>query len=563
MNHKVLVFPELFEQLPRVRAFFEEEKLEAVLGSDWKNVFQVLKDCQCSAILLDVSLPMKSGLEICRQIKERESLRFLKVILVASKVTDFIEEQAQLSGCDLFVQKDSCEEKIIDFLKILLSSPSEFLGRDSLRTEVTGKVFYFEGTQIKPGELLNISRSGILFAAEKSITVNTRMTLRLDGPEKNPFDLTIVVARCIHLKTPRGQFLYGIGAKFFNVTETQKNNITWVTKNHSKTTPTLTLDGFREILEKPEKVLSFVLETNLRTPLTPYMQDILPFEKDLIQGTGKAADCTARVVALRTQCNAAIAFVPLISIDRKNLGHIYLPMLSGLLQRSDAIEGEVEEIIRHATSENREADAQALLESVNRLTKAKVKLIFSLDEGFQREGMSLSEIETLDQIHERAILIHNSTRKKNKKNQYDHNKIAEEIQEKSEAKRKKILGLPPPAFMIILLFFFSGLIAWVVLARFERTVTPEELKVPLKIDRATIKEKGLTIIADSDSWRRLSKKDKDLVLQRIEVYLREKSLQPTWLKDNMGKDLASISSKGPKGPKDHDKQISFIRQILR
>jgi len=82
-----------------------EEGFEVVSLTDGETSLLRLADVDPDLILADVFLPGKSGIEICRHVKNDARLRHVRVVLTAGLLEPFDEEEARRAGCDAILKK--------------------------------------------------------------------------------------------------------------------------------------------------------------------------------------------------------------------------------------------------------------------------------------------------------------------------------------------------------------------------------------------------------------------------------------------------------------------------
>ena len=82
-----------------------EEGFEVVSVTDGDSAAARLADVEPDVIVADVFLPGKSGLELCRLVKENPRYRRSRVILTAGILETFDEDAAKQAGCDAIVRK--------------------------------------------------------------------------------------------------------------------------------------------------------------------------------------------------------------------------------------------------------------------------------------------------------------------------------------------------------------------------------------------------------------------------------------------------------------------------
>lgn len=82
-----------------------EEGFEVVTVTDGQTALMRLADVDPDVVLADVSLPRKSGYEICREIKASARHRHVRVVLTAGMLEHFDDAQAIAVRCDAVLKK--------------------------------------------------------------------------------------------------------------------------------------------------------------------------------------------------------------------------------------------------------------------------------------------------------------------------------------------------------------------------------------------------------------------------------------------------------------------------
>jgi CheY-like chemotaxis protein len=97
-----------------------EEGFEVVSLTDGETSLLRLTDVDPDLILADVFLPGKSGIEICRHVKNDSRLRHVRVVLTAGLLEPFDEEEAKRAGCDAILKKPFEASKVMETIHPLV-----------------------------------------------------------------------------------------------------------------------------------------------------------------------------------------------------------------------------------------------------------------------------------------------------------------------------------------------------------------------------------------------------------------------------------------------------------
>ena len=99
-----------------------EEGFEVVTVTDGQTALMRLADVNPDVVFADVSLPRKSGYEICREIKQRARHRHVRVILTAGLLEAFDDAQAATVKCDGILKKPFEASLVLEMLKPLVEA---------------------------------------------------------------------------------------------------------------------------------------------------------------------------------------------------------------------------------------------------------------------------------------------------------------------------------------------------------------------------------------------------------------------------------------------------------
>ncbi len=73
-------------------------------------------------VLLDVMMPLRSGYEVCKRIRERPDWRHIKIVMLSAKGRDAEVNKGLAAGADLYVTKPFSTREMIEKINGLLDS---------------------------------------------------------------------------------------------------------------------------------------------------------------------------------------------------------------------------------------------------------------------------------------------------------------------------------------------------------------------------------------------------------------------------------------------------------
>jgi len=123
--HKVLIVDDDLEILNLTRSLLRRRGFDVIEASDGDEAMRQVLENRPDLVILDVMMPGQSGWEVCRSIRETESLKATGVIMLTGVGQRMNEMTSPLYGADAYLDK-----------------PFEFETLDELVTQVLEKRGY-------------------------------------------------------------------------------------------------------------------------------------------------------------------------------------------------------------------------------------------------------------------------------------------------------------------------------------------------------------------------------------------------------------------------------------
>jgi CheY-like chemotaxis protein len=99
-----------------------EEGFEVVTVTDGNTALMRLSDVDPDVVFADVSLPSRSGYEICREVKNNPRHQHVRVVLTAGLLEPFDEAQAAAVQCDGILKKPFESSVVLETIKPLIEA---------------------------------------------------------------------------------------------------------------------------------------------------------------------------------------------------------------------------------------------------------------------------------------------------------------------------------------------------------------------------------------------------------------------------------------------------------
>ena len=78
---------------------------ETIQSIDGKNVLSIVKERRPDLIIMDIQLPVQSGVELTRVLKSKGTLQHIPIIAVTAFAKKYNEEMIRDAGCDDYIEK--------------------------------------------------------------------------------------------------------------------------------------------------------------------------------------------------------------------------------------------------------------------------------------------------------------------------------------------------------------------------------------------------------------------------------------------------------------------------
>jgi len=114
-----------------------EEGFEVVTVTDGNTALMRLADVDPDVVFADVSLPSRSGYDICQEVKKQLRHQHVRVILTAGLLEPFDDVQAAAVKCDGILKKPFESSVVLEMVRPLIAAAS------AARTGRTGPVESF------------------------------------------------------------------------------------------------------------------------------------------------------------------------------------------------------------------------------------------------------------------------------------------------------------------------------------------------------------------------------------------------------------------------------------
>ena len=123
MSKKILIADDEPNIVAAVEFLLQRNGYEVHVARDGDEALKLVEACSPDLVLLDVMMPLRSGYEVCRRIREHAAWRHIKIIMLTAKGRDAEVSKGLSIGADLYVTKPFSTRDLMSKIRVLLEAP--------------------------------------------------------------------------------------------------------------------------------------------------------------------------------------------------------------------------------------------------------------------------------------------------------------------------------------------------------------------------------------------------------------------------------------------------------
>jgi two-component system alkaline phosphatase synthesis response regulator PhoP len=120
MAKRVLIVDDEPNIVEALEFLLQGRGLEVRIARDGGEALRMIEEDKPDLVLLDVMLPVMNGYDICMRVRERESLRHIKIVMLSAKGYDAEVSKGMALGADLYVTKPFSTRELVAKVEQLL-----------------------------------------------------------------------------------------------------------------------------------------------------------------------------------------------------------------------------------------------------------------------------------------------------------------------------------------------------------------------------------------------------------------------------------------------------------
>ena len=120
MAHKILIADDEPNILISLEYLMKREGFEVSLARDGQEAIDAIVRDRPDLVLLDVMMPKKTGLEVCQEVRARDELKDILILMLTAKGRDTDVAKGTALGANAYMTKPFSTKELVARVRALL-----------------------------------------------------------------------------------------------------------------------------------------------------------------------------------------------------------------------------------------------------------------------------------------------------------------------------------------------------------------------------------------------------------------------------------------------------------
>jgi two-component system, OmpR family, alkaline phosphatase synthesis response regulator PhoP len=120
VRKKILIADDEPNIVTAVEFLLQRNGYEVHVARNGDEALKLVEACNPDLVLLDVMMPLLSGYEVCKRIRENADWRHIKIIMLSAKGRDAEVNKGLAIGADLYITKPFSTQELVARINGLL-----------------------------------------------------------------------------------------------------------------------------------------------------------------------------------------------------------------------------------------------------------------------------------------------------------------------------------------------------------------------------------------------------------------------------------------------------------
>jgi len=122
MSRRILIADDEPNIVTALEYLLQRQGYEVQIARNGDEALQMIESAPPDLVLLDIMMPLRSGYEVCKRIRENPALKHVKVVMLSAKGRDAEVTKGLALGADLYITKPFSTRELIDKIGALVSA---------------------------------------------------------------------------------------------------------------------------------------------------------------------------------------------------------------------------------------------------------------------------------------------------------------------------------------------------------------------------------------------------------------------------------------------------------
>jgi DNA-binding response OmpR family regulator len=123
MSKKILIAEDEPSIVAAIEYLLRHGGYDVLIARNGEEALDLVLASRPDLVILDVMMPVRSGYEVCKRIRERADLAHVKIVMLSAKRRDAEVTKGMSMGADLYITKPFSTRELMDRIADLLKAP--------------------------------------------------------------------------------------------------------------------------------------------------------------------------------------------------------------------------------------------------------------------------------------------------------------------------------------------------------------------------------------------------------------------------------------------------------
>jgi len=124
MSHKILIADDEPNILISLEFLMKREGYDVVVARDGQEAMEAIERERPALVLLDVMMPIKTGFDVCCEVRANEDLQGTRILMLTAKGRDTDVAKGMALGANAYMTKPFSTKELVQKVREMLGDPA-------------------------------------------------------------------------------------------------------------------------------------------------------------------------------------------------------------------------------------------------------------------------------------------------------------------------------------------------------------------------------------------------------------------------------------------------------